>query len=83
MSPLDLSDDEAVRIIILPPEPVDKREETIRIMMKGGLMRTSRPSSLSLPPDPVSEKERIEIAKRLGKAKGKPLSEIIISERSQ
>ncbi len=34
-------------------------------------------------PNPVSEKERIGIAEKLGNAPGKPLSEIIIEERDQ
>ncbi|MDM8535474.1 DUF104 domain-containing protein [Desulfobacterales bacterium HSG17] len=81
LSPLNLPDNEAVRIIILPGEPPDEKNEIIRIMSKAGLIRPSRQSPHTLTPDPVSEKERMRIAKKLGQARGKPLSEIIISER--
>lgn len=82
LSPLNLPDNENVRIIILPPEPPDEKDEIIRIMSKAGLLPPSA-SATTTPPDPVSEKERNEIAKIIGQAHGKPLSEIIISERDQ
>lgn len=82
-SPLNLPDNKSVRIVILPAEPHDNKDELIRIMHNAGLIRSDSQSSLSIPPDPVSEKKRMKIAKKLGQAKGKPLSEIIISERNQ
>lgn len=82
-SPLNLSDNQSVRIIVLPAEPHDEKDELLHIMRNAGLIRSDRHSMLSIPPDPVSEERRLEIAKKLGKAKGKPLSEIILSERDQ
>ena len=83
VSPINLPENESVRIIILPAESPDKRDEFVQLMRSAGLMRSDHHSPLSVPPDPVSEKKRRNIAKKLGKAKGKPLSEIIISERGQ
>ena len=83
VSPLGLPDNQSVRIIILPAEPHDEKDELTRIMCKAGLIRPDRQSSLSIPPDSVSEKKRMKIAKKFGPAQGKPLSEIIISERDQ
>jgi predicted DNA-binding antitoxin AbrB/MazE fold protein len=82
-SPLNLSDNQSVRIIVLP-DPHDAKDELLQIMRNTGLIRRSdRQSTLPVPPDPVSEKRRMEIAEKLGQAEGKPLSEIILSERDQ
>lgn len=81
--PLNIPDNKAVRIIILPAEPHTEKDDIIQIMSKAGLIRSFRQSPNTVPPDPLSEKERMEIAKKLGQAKGKSLSEIIISERNQ
>lgn len=83
LSPLNLPDNQAVHIIILPQEPPDKKDQIVQIMSKAGLITSSRQPPQAAPPDPVSENERVKIAKQLGKVKGKPLSEIIISERDQ
>jgi predicted DNA-binding antitoxin AbrB/MazE fold protein len=83
LTPLNLPDNKAVRIIILSQELPDKKDEIVQIMSKAGLIRSSRQPPHTVPPDPVSENERIKIAKKLGQVKGKPLSEIIISERDQ
>lgn len=83
LSPLNLPDDKAVRIIILPQEPLDPKDEIVQIMSKAGLMGSSRQPPHAAPPDPVSETERVDLANKLGRAKGKPLSEIIMSERDQ
>ena len=83
LSPLNLPDNESVRIIILPAEPLDEKDELVRIMCKAGLIQPARQTTLSVPSDPLSEKKRMKIAKKLGQAKGKPLSEIIILERDQ
>ena len=79
--PLNIPDNQAVRLIILPSEPSCEKEEIVRIMNKAGLTSSTSRPPLDMPPDPVSEKERMELAEKLGKARGKPLSEIIISER--
>ena len=82
-SPLNLSDNQSVRIIVLPAEPHDEKDELLHIMRNAGLIRSDCRSTLAVPPDPVSEKRRLEIAEKLGQAEGKPLSEIILSERDQ
>jgi hypothetical protein len=55
-------------------------EAAIRLLAEAGL--------LTLPPghsdvEPMSEQERLEVAERLGRVPGKPLSEIIIEERGE
>jgi hypothetical protein len=54
----------------------------IRLLVAAGLMRP-RPKKGTPPPDPVSEEERRELAERLGRAPGKPLSEIVIKDRGE
>ncbi len=81
LHPPDLCENEAVRVIILPGQPVDERDEVVQIMIKAGLMRHRRPRHP--PPDPVPKEERIRLAEKLGRVPGRPLSEIIISERGQ
>jgi predicted DNA-binding antitoxin AbrB/MazE fold protein len=78
-SPLNLSDNQSVRIIVLPAEPHDAtKDELLHIMRNAGLIRSDCRSTLPVPHDPVSEKRRMEIAEKLGQAEGKPLSEIIL-----
>ncbi len=79
LHPLSIPENETVSIVILPRESIET-DEIIRIMVEAGLMRPRSLKALE-PPDPVSEEEREEIAKKLGQ--GRPLSEIIISERDQ
>jgi len=83
LSPLNLPDNKAVRIIILPQESPDPKDEIVQIMNQAGLISPSHQPPRTAPPDPVSENERVELAKKLGQVKGKPLSETIISERDQ
>ncbi len=82
LSPLNLAEHQMVRIQVLPEQPTDEVEEIIQLLVTAGLMR---PPSLkgSPPPDPVSEAKRRELAEILGRAPGKPLSEIIIEERGE
>jgi PHD/YefM family antitoxin component YafN of YafNO toxin-antitoxin module len=63
-------------------KPSDEDEEVTQILVAAGLMRTPVDRS-SPPPDPVSAQERRELAEILGRAPGKPLSEIIIEERGE
>jgi len=81
--PLNIPDNEAVHLIILPAEISDESDDIRRMMLNAGLIRSFRPSADSVPPDPVSEKKRSEIAGKLGRSQGKTLSEIIIAERDQ
>lgn len=63
-------------------EPADETgevEQVIQSLIAAGLMRPRLEDTP--PPDPVSEEERCRLADVMGKAPGKPLSEIIIKER--
>lgn len=73
-----LREHQKVRLQILPDEPEDEAELIIRKLANDGI--------LTLPPGyssvtPISEAERLQLADRLGRAPGKPLSEIIMEER--
>lgn len=87
--PLNLRDRQRVRIQIVPDgqpgqndaaESAIELEQIIENLVAAGLVRP-RPSII--PPDPVSEQERRALAETLGRAPGKPLSEIIIEERGE
>ena len=80
LHPLNLQENEIVHLTVIPA--TNDREEIIRIMVGAGLMRPIR-TTKEFMPNPVSEKERLRIAEKLGNAPGKPLSEIIIEEREQ
>ena len=71
-----LADSEALE------ESADEAKEVIQALVAAGLMQAPVKRS-SPPPDPVSEQERRELAQILGRAPGKPLSEIIIEERGE
>ncbi len=62
--------------------PTDEAKEVTQILVAAGLMRAPVDRS-SPPPDPVSAQERRELAEILGRAPGKPLSEIVIEERGE
>ena len=80
LRPLNLREHQTVRLQVLPEEPArDEVEEVIQSLVAAGLMRP-RPNRGTPPPDPVSEEERRRLADIIGKAPGKPLSEIIIEE---
>ncbi len=84
LSPLDLPENEVVRIVVLPEKQTGKTTDTaddiIRLMAQSGLVRSFGAMDGSQPPDPVSEKERRDIADILGRTPGPPLSEIITGE---
>jgi predicted DNA-binding antitoxin AbrB/MazE fold protein len=87
LQPLNLRERQTVRLQIFPEESViqdepDEVEEVIQSLVAAGLMRP-RPKRGTPPPDPVSEEERRRLADIMGKAPGKPLSEIIIEERGE
>ena len=79
LQPLDLRERQLVRIQVLP-EPADKVEKVIQRLVQAGVI-TPPPGYSDL--DPVSEEERRELADIMGRAPGKPLSEIIIEERGE
>ena len=81
LQPLNLQEHQAVRIWVLPEEPEkDEEEKAIGALVAAGrLTPPPRRSDVA----PISEEERRALADRLGRAPGKPLSEIIIEERGE
>jgi predicted DNA-binding antitoxin AbrB/MazE fold protein len=77
-TPLNLHENQMVRIQVLPDEPLDRTEEIIAAMVAAGLL-TPPPGHSDV--DPISAEERVRLAQVLGRAPGKPLSEIIIEDR--
>jgi predicted DNA-binding antitoxin AbrB/MazE fold protein len=81
LQPLNLRDGQMVRVQVLSEEPRNEEEEVIQALVAAGLMRP--PERVTPPPDPASEEERRELADRLGRMPGKPLSEIVIEDRGE
>ena len=79
-TPLKLQEHQSVRLQILPEEPAGEAERLLGRLIADGLM-TPPPGHSDV--EPVSEKERREIAETIGQAPGKLLSEIIIEERGE
>jgi predicted DNA-binding antitoxin AbrB/MazE fold protein len=79
LQPLNLRERQTVRVQLLPDEPTDV-ERVVQSLVKAGLI-TPPPGRSEV--DPVSEEERRELARVLGQAPGKPLSEVIIEERGE
>ena len=81
LRPLKLRERQTVRLQIVPEEPTDSEDETaIRMLVEAGTL-TPPPGRSDM--EPISEQERRELADRLGRAPGKPLSEIIIEDRGE
>ena len=78
LQPLNLEERQMVRLQVLPEETDNEVEKVIQALVEAGLL-TPPPGHSEV--DPVSEEERHELASILGRAPGKPLSEIIIEER--
>jgi predicted DNA-binding antitoxin AbrB/MazE fold protein len=81
LQPLKLREQQLVRIQVQPEEiPPDENEAeaAIRALVAAGRL-TPPPGHSEVRPIPEEEYE--ELADRLGRAPGKPLSEIIIEER--
>jgi predicted DNA-binding antitoxin AbrB/MazE fold protein len=79
LRPLNLRERQTVRVQVLAEEPPEV-EQVIQTLVKAGLV-TPPPGHSEV--DPISEEERYELAETLGKAPGKPLSEVIIEERGE
>ena len=79
LQPLNLRERQTVRIQVLPEgpdvseEPGDDIDVLIQRLVAKGLMRP-RPRG-PIPPDPVSEEDRLRLADLMGSAPGKPLSD--------
>jgi predicted DNA-binding antitoxin AbrB/MazE fold protein len=83
LHPLNLRERQTVRLQIVQEEPAEDENESeaaIRMLVEAGLL-TPPPRRSDV--DPVSEQDRRELADRLGRAPGKPLSEIIIEDRGE
>jgi len=79
LRPLKLRERQTVRLQIVPEEPTDSEDENaVRMLVEAGTL-TPPPGRSDV--EPISEQERRELADRLGRAPGKPLSEIIIEDR--
>jgi predicted DNA-binding antitoxin AbrB/MazE fold protein len=81
--PLNLRERQTVRIQVLPDEPTDAENELEQIIQS--LVQEGK---LTPPPghsdvEPMSDQERRELADQMGRAPGKPLSEIIVEERGE
>jgi predicted DNA-binding antitoxin AbrB/MazE fold protein len=80
---LQLRERQTVWLQLLPEEPSEEEdagEAAIRSLVEAGLL-TPPPHRSDV--EPPSEQERRELADRLGRAPGKPLSEIIIEDRGE
>ena len=82
LEPLNLREQQRVRIQVLPEESEDEGAVAIRILVEAGLMHPPDREAPP-PPDPVSREERLALAKRLAEAPGKTLSEIVIEDRGE
>jgi predicted DNA-binding antitoxin AbrB/MazE fold protein len=81
LRPLKLRERQTVRLQIVPEELTDLEDEAaIRTLVQAGTL-TPPPGRSDV--EPISEEERRELADRLGRAPGKPLSEIIIEDRGE
>ena len=87
LKPLHLQEQQVVYIQVVPEErkepttEEDRLEAFIQRLVQEGRIVPRPPGPI--PPDPVSEEERLRLADLLGKVPGKSLSEIIIEERGQ
>jgi len=80
LRPLRLRERQTVRLQVLAEESADGIEQAIQSLIAEGVV--TPPQGYS-DVDPLSEEERRELAETLGKAPGKPLSEIIIEKRGE
>lgn len=80
LQPLELQERQRVRIQVWPEE-TSEEEEVLRLLVSAGLMRP-RPRR-EPPPPPLSDEERLTLADQIGRAPGKPVSEIVIEERGE
>ena len=82
LTPLNLADGQIVRLqVLLADTPLDDESAAAeRVLVAAGL---KRPRPETIPPAPISDAERRELADQLGRLPGKPLSEIIIEDRGE
>jgi len=78
LSPLLLQENQTVLLQVLTKKPPLDEKDALELLVALGIV-TPHPHRDDV--EPVSEEARRELAERLGKCPGKPLSEIIIEER--
>ena len=77
--PLRLKEHQTVRLQLLPVDATEAENVFALLAAAGFIQRGVR--RVPLPPDPVSAEERQKLAKVLGQAPGRPLSDIMLDER--
>ena len=82
LQPLNLREQQRVRLQVLPEETEDEGEAAIRILVAARLMHPPDRETPT-PPDPVPEEERLALAERLTRTPGKSLSETVIEDRGE
>ncbi len=83
LHPLNLRERQTVRLQLLAEKPAqdeNQAQAAIRMLVAAGRL-TPPPGRSDV--EPMSEQERRELADRMGRAPGKPLSEIIIKDRGE
>jgi predicted DNA-binding antitoxin AbrB/MazE fold protein len=81
LRPLKLRESQTVCLQIMADESTENEDEAaIRALVDAGIVT---PPAGRSDVEPISEQERRELADRLGRAPGKPLSEIIIEDRGE
>jgi predicted DNA-binding antitoxin AbrB/MazE fold protein len=88
--PLKLREHQSVQIQIMPTEPAETPEEQEASLREMNRILQSLVDAgiLTLPAghssvEPMSERERQELAEEMGRTPGRPLSEIIIEDRGE
>jgi predicted DNA-binding antitoxin AbrB/MazE fold protein len=81
LAPLQLKEQQKVRLQVLPESPGDEEaSQVMQTLVDEGVLAPPPGSSEA---NPLSERERQELADLLGQASPKSLSEIIIEERGE
>jgi predicted DNA-binding antitoxin AbrB/MazE fold protein len=80
LKPLRLRENQIVQVSVVFDDEEDDREALIRVLVEEGLVE---PPEVDDGPDPVSAEERQYLADLLGRAPGKPLSELVIEDRGE
>lgn len=80
LTPLKLKEHETVRFQIIQDATEDTEQSRLEAWIKLGLIT---PPQNVTKTNPISDKQRYELANRLGQAVSKSLSEIIIEERGE
>ena len=80
LTPLDLQEHQRVNVEIVPEQPQETVEHILQWLSSIG--RLTSPCQQTQEP-PVSETERVQLARILGEATQKPLSEVILEERGE